>query len=341
MTSIYLAGKIGKNDWRHDVISRFRSAWPSDCYSHDPKASWPVLKGAVLGAFDYAGPYFIGDDHGCGHGPGTHGCGKDGEICGLECGPSRPVVRDLCLAAIDRADVVFAWLDDPTAYGTLAELGYARGRGKDIVIAAPELPGTFEGLSGHGLEAPSGTTADLWFAFSLGRQIRADTPQEALRMLAEEKPQLDSPIEVAFWKAYLKHRPTELAGLKTQHSALGRYRLDFALPDKKIGIELDGYAWHSTREAFTKDRERQRNLELDGWRLIRFSGAEINANADRCVTQAAALIRKFDSDPAATTPVTRNVVRQRGGWPTATASAPGRRPGAWPTANSNGKGPTT
>ncbi|MEV7849569.1 DUF559 domain-containing protein [Streptomyces sp. NPDC088183] len=79
--------------------------------------------------------------------------------------------------------------------------------------------------------------------------------------------------------------------MKAQHSALGgRYRIDFALPNDKIGIELDGYIWHSDRKAFTQDRARQRCLELGGWRIIRFSGAEVNADASACVRQAAELV---------------------------------------------------
>lgn len=37
---------------------------------------------------------------------------------------------DECLAAIDRADVVFAWLAKETSEGGLVEIGYARGTPK-------------------------------------------------------------------------------------------------------------------------------------------------------------------------------------------------------------------
>lgn len=280
MTSIYLAGKISKDDWRHDIVSGLRGAWPDDCYSWAPTETWPTLKNAALGTFDYLGPHFVSDDHGCGHGPSTHGCGRDGEVCALpDVAPNRSQVRDLCLEAIDTADIVFAWLNDVTAYGTLVELGYAKGRGKRIIIAAPR------------------PLDDLWFAASCATfAITAKTPREALELIAENMfPDFDSPIEEAFWKACFELAPKELHGLKPQHPVFdGRYRVDFALPDKKIGIELDGYAWHSDRETFTKDRARQRELEADGWRLIRFSGAEINADPGGCVRQAAALAGRFE-----------------------------------------------
>ena len=233
----------------------------------------------MLGHFDYVGPYFIGDDHGCGHGPSTHGCGNNGEVCALDVAPKRPQVRDLCLGAIDTADIVFAWLDDVTAYGTLAALGYAKGRGTSIVVAAPKL------------------LDDLWFAISCATfAITAAAPSEALELIAEDMfPNFDSPIEEAFWKARFEVAPQELRGLKPQHAVFdGRYRIDFALPDRKIGIELDGYAWHSDRDTFTKDRARQRELEADGWRIIRVSGSEINKDPAGCVRQAAALAARFE-----------------------------------------------
>ncbi|MGW5508235.1 endonuclease domain-containing protein [Streptomyces albogriseolus] len=91
--------------------------------------------------------------------------------------------------------------------------------------------------------------------------------------------------------------PHELNGLRAQHPVFGgRYRIDFALPKQKIGIELDGYAWHSSPEAFTRDRARQRELELDGWRIVRFSGSEIIKDADDCVRQAAAFAASIERD---------------------------------------------
>ncbi|MFF5971107.1 nucleoside 2-deoxyribosyltransferase [Streptomyces sp. NPDC012769] len=203
MPSIYLAGKIGPGDWRHDLIGyQLRGAWAVD--DEHPSEPWPVLKRSVLGLFDYVGPYFVSDDHGCGHGPSTHGCGNDGAVrCfTYENLPKRNQVRELCLSAIDTADIVFAWLDDLTAYGTLVEIGYAKGRGKTVVIAAPETPQTFgwlSGADGAGIEIADSATNDLWFAFSCASStIAAASPLEALKEVARLYPHLESPIEQAF-----------------------------------------------------------------------------------------------------------------------------------------------
>ncbi len=186
MPSIYLAGKIGPGDWRYDLIGYgLRGAWEVD--DDHPSEPWPVLKRSVFGFFDYVGPYFVSDDHGCGHGPNTHGCGNDGAVpCfTYENLPKRNQVRDLCLSAIDTADIMFAWLDDLTAYGMLVEIGYAKGRGKTIVVVAPETPQTFGWLSEAsevGIGIADSATNDLWFAFSCASStIAAATPHRRQR----------------------------------------------------------------------------------------------------------------------------------------------------------------
>ena len=52
---------------------------------------------------------------------------------------------------------------------------------------------------------------------------------------------LDSPIEEMFWKE-AKHRIDNLeAGYEVRLFPNIKYRLDFAIPEYKIGIELDGH----------------------------------------------------------------------------------------------------
>jgi very-short-patch-repair endonuclease len=97
-----------------------------------------------------------------------------------------------------------------------------------------------------------------------------------------------SPIEIMFWNAYTASRPRALRGLVQQHP-VGRYRVDFALPLQKFGIELDGHATHSSPTAIAEDRRRQRALEEMGWHIVRFGGQEVYQNAAACVRSAARL----------------------------------------------------
>lgn len=100
---------------------------------------------------------------------------------------------------------------------------------------------------------------------------------------------LDSPIEQAFWASHQRLRLPPLAGLARQYK-VGQYRLDFALPKLKIGIELDGYRTHSSTQAIAADRQRQRHFEGMGWYIIRFGGLEVFQDPDGCVNEAAFLV---------------------------------------------------
>jgi very-short-patch-repair endonuclease len=96
----------------------------------------------------------------------------------------------------------------------------------------------------------------------------------------------DSPIEESFWFTYRELKPRELRGLVPQYK-VGRYYIDFALPRRKIGIELDGWASHSSTTSIAHDRFRQRRLEEAGWHIIRFGGQEVYDNPRACVLEAA------------------------------------------------------
>ncbi len=106
---VYVAGKIGKNDFRHDLAPDLRG--------------WKHEDGPIdCGSFIYVGPFFRACDHGCNHGPGTHGVAIIG-CDGLEI--SRRAVFGQNQAALASADLVFAYIDAPDAYGTIWELGWA------------------------------------------------------------------------------------------------------------------------------------------------------------------------------------------------------------------------
>ncbi len=268
--------------------------------SADTPKVWPVLECSVAGIFDYVGPYFIGCDHGCFHGNSTHGC-IDGvgmtseEIAdekfsnthglpvydenGLSLdvgGYQRRAVTSLCLKAIHEADIIYAWIDAPDAYGTYTELGYAAALGKEIYIACPK------------------EYIDMWFIYNLSTSTYiVPTPLDGLTRLIEEngymtRPKFDSPIEEMFWDAWQRNGGAKQSmELEYQYSVPGmNYRLDFANLEEKVAIELDGYEYHNGKEQFTKDRRRHRDLEKAGWRIIRFSGSEVYQDADRCYREA-------------------------------------------------------
>lgn len=114
---VYIAGKISKSDFRHQLIPGLRNHhWGNGFMETD--------------AYVYTGPFFQSCDHGCSHGPSTHGAT---EGCG------EGFTHDDILArnnhAIDNADLVFAYITHPDCHGTLVEIGRAAPLGKRIVVA--------------------------------------------------------------------------------------------------------------------------------------------------------------------------------------------------------------
>jgi len=49
-----------------------------------------------------------------------------------------------------------------------------------------------------------------------------------------------------------------------------RYRIDFAFPEYRVGVECHSVEWHLGHEAFKRDAERHRRLVLAGWTILYF-----------------------------------------------------------------------
>jgi very-short-patch-repair endonuclease len=52
-------------------------------------------------------------------------------------------------------------------------------------------------------------------------------------------------------------------------------RFDVAFPDRKLAIELDSRRWHTQVEAFDRDRARDREAVIHGWRILRFTWSDV------------------------------------------------------------------
>jgi very-short-patch-repair endonuclease len=53
-------------------------------------------------------------------------------------------------------------------------------------------------------------------------------------------------------------------------------RVDFAYPERKLAIEVDGFQFHSGRESFDRDRRRLSAVSALGWRLQLVTKADID-----------------------------------------------------------------
>jgi len=72
------------------------------------------------------------------------------------------------------------------------------------------------------------------------------------------------------------------------------YRVDYEFVGRntRISIELDGYAYHGNRTAFTYDRLRQNDLAVSGRMVLRFSYEAIRMETARCVGQLQAMLAR-------------------------------------------------
>jgi hypothetical protein len=81
---------------------------------------------------------------------------------------------------------------------------------------------------------------------------------------------------------------------RQQHGVVladGPVFLDAAWPEAKLAIELDGAAFHGSREARERDLRRDAALAALGWVVLRFSYRQLTRHPNRCRAQIAAAYR--------------------------------------------------
>jgi nucleoside 2-deoxyribosyltransferase len=200
----YLAGKIGRDDWRHSLVLGLRDAIETSAYTPMGHGAgygilpdeWPILKGALLGQHDYVGPFFmpssVSDRDGVDSDVSlhVHGSSKHGNAIGSpnnsECDAAHKHIVRLCLNAILKSDAVFVWMDSRTAYGTLVEIGFALAHRKPIWWGEASRP--YDALG-----------RDFWFARETAEMVEfAPDARTALdRMLALKfRPQINGYVYI-------------------------------------------------------------------------------------------------------------------------------------------------
>jgi very-short-patch-repair endonuclease len=106
------------------------------------------------------------------------------------------------------------------------------------------------------------------------------------RLLATQTPgaaALDSRLEVKLARLL---RKSSLPAPERQFR-LGRYRLDFAWPTRKIGCECDGFEHHGARLAWKRDRARLAAIEAADWRIVQVTWADVTGQPGQTVDRLA------------------------------------------------------
>jgi hypothetical protein len=136
---IYLAGKIAKDDWRHALLNSWRISGICNTEPDELDELFDPTFTVEHLTFRYGGPFFVSCDHGCLHGPASHGAAANGaQGCDLEGYDDielrRRRIYEVNAARLRRATHVFAYIETADCYGTLLELGMAAALRKPIKV---------------------------------------------------------------------------------------------------------------------------------------------------------------------------------------------------------------
>ena len=83
--------------------------------------------------------------------------------------------------------------------------------------------------------------------------------------------------ELKLWNELRAHRLMGL-GFRRQFPVAG-YIVDFACPDKRLIVEVDG-SQHANADAAAVDAARTKRLEQDGWTVLRFWNDDVFRDID-------------------------------------------------------------
>lgn len=300
---VYLAGKINgsyysdqqtgvKQDWRWSIIGNELFDWDWN-YSY-------------FDDFIYVGPFYSpGKSHDAYQLKNCHGVGSFMEWSEF----TKTKTVEYCLGAVNDADIIFAWIDSTTAHGTIVEIATAcaNGWGRKVTLATP-VCNCIEPVD-RWEEGHTCIPAEIWFLTTLvemtgGTVVQSVEPKpafdEALKIYNRKYCKFNSVPEKEFWTRIINDQNRGLLYNKVvPQQPVGKYRIDFAIPELKFGIEIDGLAYHNGQESFMRDRSRQREIESQGWRIVRFAAKEISLDVDKCFNEAEKIaqeLRKAASD---------------------------------------------
>jgi very-short-patch-repair endonuclease len=69
------------------------------------------------------------------------------------------------------------------------------------------------------------------------------------------------------------------------------YWIDVAFLERRLALEIDGWAWHSDVDRFVHDRCRQNALVLAGWTVLRFTWHDLTSRPQAVVAQIRAALQ--------------------------------------------------
>jgi very-short-patch-repair endonuclease len=123
---------------------------------------------------------------------------------------------------------------------------------------------------------------------SMGRSGRRGAAKvaEALAQRPTGPRSLDSAFEARLFRVLKRSAlPLPVTQYGVRLPGGRRARLDFAYPQVLLGIEADGYRYHSSVAAWSKDRVRHNELVALGWRVLPITYQDLRANPEMIIQQ--------------------------------------------------------
>ena len=105
-------------------------------------------------------------------------------------------------------------------------------------------------------------------------------------------------IDPAFTRSEAERRLLELIRAArlpppTTNAKVGHHEVDFLWREQRLVVEVDGYAFHSSRSSFERDRRRDRDLQAQGYRILRITWRELANEPEALIAElAVALLRR-------------------------------------------------
>lgn len=251
---VYLAGKVGGKKWNFARLIE------------DKKIDWRSSDGNKHGEHDFGGAQY------------TYGA--------LRC-----EVQDWAISRLEESDLLVAYLDRPTSFGSIAEIAYQSAKGKPSIVFVKEHPDNHL-LWDDWVKSHNGKMYDAYWFVSCFPHVHpytvdsAETAADFFQRVIINRYLCESPMEVAFFEAAV-HRIREVI----PQYIFGDFRLDFAIPTAKLAIEIDGHDYHSSKGQRQADASRDRTLIKAGWTPIRFTGSEIFRDVEHCVENVVDILK--------------------------------------------------
>lgn len=196
-------------------------------------------------------------------------------VVGRDC-RSRPGLRVHTLAALDRRDLRrLGGIPITSPARTILDLAaVVQGRKLEQAVAEAQARRLISRSEVLSLIARVGPRPGVKPLRSL---LDAETSPVLTRSEAEER-----------FLALL--RSADLPAPEVNAQLLGRYEVDFVWRDRRLVVEIDGFAYHGSRAAFERDRVRDADLVAAGFRVIRITWRQLLAAPASVVARVAAAL---------------------------------------------------